>query len=139
MSNRIERALSIRQPWAWAILNAGKDVENRSENMVARCHKFFGNRIYIHASLHHNKAEFEEIADFMSDMGIKCPRMEALDYGGLVGSVSLDGEVTEAHPLEDSPWFLGPSALILSKPQAMRFRPCKGQLNLFIPTIAAGC
>jgi hypothetical protein len=24
------KALTIRQPWAWAILNAGKDVENRS-------------------------------------------------------------------------------------------------------------
>lgn len=23
-------ALSIRQPWAWAILCAGKDIENRS-------------------------------------------------------------------------------------------------------------
>lgn len=22
-------ALSIRQPWAWAILHAGKDIENR--------------------------------------------------------------------------------------------------------------
>ncbi|KWT61846.1 hypothetical protein ADL21_11210 [Streptomyces albus subsp. albus] len=24
------RVLSVRQPWAWAILHAGKDVENRS-------------------------------------------------------------------------------------------------------------
>src|ERR1700690_1312991 len=24
------RALSIKQPWVWAILNAGKDVENRT-------------------------------------------------------------------------------------------------------------
>ena len=23
------KALSIRQPWAWAILHAGKDIENR--------------------------------------------------------------------------------------------------------------
>ena len=23
------KALSIRQPWAWAIINAGKDIENR--------------------------------------------------------------------------------------------------------------
>ncbi len=23
-------ALSIRQPWAWAVIHAGKDVENRS-------------------------------------------------------------------------------------------------------------
>ena len=24
------QAFSVRQPWAWAILHAGKDVENRS-------------------------------------------------------------------------------------------------------------
>lgn len=25
-----ELALSVRQPWAWAIIHAGKDIENRS-------------------------------------------------------------------------------------------------------------
>ncbi len=24
-------AISIRQPWAWAVIRAGKDVENRTE------------------------------------------------------------------------------------------------------------
>lgn len=26
----IVKALSVRQPWAWAIVHAGKDVENRN-------------------------------------------------------------------------------------------------------------
>lgn len=29
------KALSLRQPWAWAILHAGKDVENREEESSA--------------------------------------------------------------------------------------------------------
>jgi len=28
------KALSIRQPWVWAILNAGKRVENRPATVV---------------------------------------------------------------------------------------------------------
>lgn len=39
------RALSVRQPWAWAIANGNKDVENRS-----RLTKYRG-PIAIHASL----------------------------------------------------------------------------------------
>ena len=28
------RALTVRQPWAWAIMHGGKDVENRTRNIV---------------------------------------------------------------------------------------------------------
>lgn len=28
------RALTVRQPWAWAIMHGGKDVENRSRNIA---------------------------------------------------------------------------------------------------------
>lgn len=27
-------ALSVRQPWAWAIIHAGKDIENRTWQAV---------------------------------------------------------------------------------------------------------
>jgi hypothetical protein len=26
------KAITVRQPWAWAIINAGKDIENRTWN-----------------------------------------------------------------------------------------------------------
>lgn len=39
------RALSVRQPWAWAIVTQGKDVENRSRATAYR------GMIAIHASL----------------------------------------------------------------------------------------
>ena len=28
------RALTVRQPWAWAIIHGGKDVENRTRNLA---------------------------------------------------------------------------------------------------------
>jgi len=28
------KAITVRQPWAWAIIHAGKDVENRSRNVA---------------------------------------------------------------------------------------------------------
>ena len=34
------KALSIRPPWAWAILHAAKDVENRTWKTNIRCYDF---------------------------------------------------------------------------------------------------
>ena len=28
------KALTVRQPWAWAIIHAGKDIENRTRNIA---------------------------------------------------------------------------------------------------------
>ena len=42
-------ALSVRQPWAWAIIHAGKDIENRSWQAVNRGLDQRG-RIAVHAA-----------------------------------------------------------------------------------------
>lgn len=39
----MNKALTIRQPWIWAVIHGGKDVENRSR---ATSHR---GRLYIHA------------------------------------------------------------------------------------------
>lgn len=41
------RALTVRQPWAWAIVHAGKDVENRSRNIAGA----YRGPVAIHAGL----------------------------------------------------------------------------------------
>jgi hypothetical protein len=43
------RALSVRQPWAWAIASAGKDVENRTRPTKHR------GELAIHASLSYDE------------------------------------------------------------------------------------
>lgn len=49
MSDLPTIALSVRQPWAWAIIYAGKDIENRSWQAVNRGLKQRG-RVAIHAA-----------------------------------------------------------------------------------------
>ena len=49
-------AFSIRQPWAWATLHAGKDVENRSWPLPR---KMVGRRVLIHASAGCTLDEYE--------------------------------------------------------------------------------
>lgn len=41
------RILTVRQPWAWAIIHGGKDVENRSRNIAGTYH----GPVAIHAAL----------------------------------------------------------------------------------------
>ncbi len=41
------RILSVRQPWAWAIVHGGKDVENRPRNLAGE----YRGLVAIHASL----------------------------------------------------------------------------------------
>ena len=49
-------ALSIRQPWSWAILVAGKRCENRTWNCKYR------GPIYIHAAKGMKREEYESFA-----------------------------------------------------------------------------
>jgi hypothetical protein len=77
------KALSVRQPWAWAILHAGKDVENRPERIARMAEKLIGQRIYIHAGL---KLD-ESALDFMPD--VDWP--DEYDVGGIVGSAEVIG------------------------------------------------
>lgn len=41
------RAITVRQPWAWAIVHGGKDVENRSRNIAGA----YRGLVAIHAGL----------------------------------------------------------------------------------------
>lgn len=119
-------ALSIRQPWAWAIINAGKDIENRSWQAMNHGLSIRGN-IAIHASLGMTKGEYEAAALFMASIGIKCPPPHELDRGGIIGLVDVVGEVQASN----SPWFFGPRGLVLENAEPCDFIPCKGALGYF--------
>ena len=113
------KALSVRQPWAWAILHAGKDIENRPERIARMAEKLIGHRIYIHAGL---KLD-ESALDFMPD--VDWP--DEYDVGGIVGSVEIAGISRRS----DSPWFGGPWGILLAKPKTEPFKECRGQLGFF--------
>lgn len=112
------KALSIRQPWAWAILNAGKDIENRSWRT-----KFRG-RLVVHAAKTFDEAGYLELLD----RGIKLPDRKDFVRGAIVGTVDVVDVVEDSA----SPWFKGPVGFVLKNPQSIAHPiPLAGKLSLF--------
>lgn len=117
-------ALSIRQPWAWLILHAGKDIENRDWATA------FRGRVLIHAGKSMTRAEYEDGAETLrtcGSSGIVLPPFEELQRGGIVGSVEIVACTAES----DSPWFFGKYGFVLRDPRPSTFVPWKGRLGFF--------
>lgn len=119
------KALSIRQPWAWLIVNGLKDIENRSWPT------HFRGRIYVHAGKGMTREEYEAAYDTAVDanIGIELPPFEKLERGGIVGAVDIVDCVNNS----ESPWFFGPMGFVLKNPKVLPFMPCKGALGFFTP------
>lgn len=109
-------ALSVRQPWAWAIIHGGKDIENRSWQAVNHGLNRLG-RIAVHAAKGMTQREYVDASSFMSSIGVICPPAAELERGGIIGSVEVIGVCT-ASP---SPWFFGPRGLVLRDPEPFGF------------------
>jgi hypothetical protein len=120
-------ALSIRQPWAWAIINVGKDVENRTWRTD------FRGPVCIHASKGMTNREWDEAMEFI-DQAFPVPlpanhgrrasaihSKEAKRGGIIVGCVTTSA----------SPWFFGRFGFVLQNARPVDFIPVKGQLGFF--------
>lgn len=121
-----EIALSVRQPWAWAIIHGGKDIENRSWRSDNPGLKFRG-RFCVHAAAGMTRAEYEDAADTMAMLGVECPAPAALQRGGIIGVATVADIVTESA----SGWFFGPKGLVLRDPEPVDFIGVGGQLGFF--------
>lgn len=120
-------ALSVRQPWAWAIIHAGKDIENRSWQAVNHSLRQRG-RIAVHAAKGMTREEYDDASGFMRQViGIECPKPGDLLRGGIIGSVEVVDVVKES----GSPWFFGPRGLVLRSPRPCEFIPAHGALGYF--------
>jgi len=115
-------ALSIRQPWAWLIVNGYKDVENR----VWRTN--FRGRFLVHASKKFDSAGYEQAkALLMAQAGFLIPSPPSYQTGGIVGISTVD----DCAEVYDSPWFTGPFGMVLSGSAPLPFQPLSGKLNFF--------
>ena len=115
------KALSIRQPWAWLIVNGIKDVENRSWNTQHR------GPLLIHAAKTMTAADYASAQDLAESLGIEIPPRNGFKLGGIIGKVNLVDCVRE----HNSPWFFGPFGFVLENAEVMKFIPLRGQLGLF--------
>lgn len=139
------RAITVRQPWAWAIVHGGKDVENRTRNIAGG----YRGPVAIHAGLAPDTA-----AQGHWPLGDLIPSQAWKVRGMFVGVVDLV-DVHAAAFLEDDPWewccrpwgdppgilmkadgkFTGPRQhLALANPRPLPVSvPCRGKLGLWTP------
>jgi hypothetical protein len=110
------KAISLRQPWAWAVIHASKDVINRPQGTRYR------GPLLIHASRNYDRAGKAWIR---RHIGVDVPPQ--LARGGIIGRVYLLGCTEEPR----SAWFTGPLALVLSEPTPLPFLTCPGDRGLF--------
>lgn len=116
-------ALSIRQPWADAIVYHGKDVENRSWPTRYR------GPVLIHAAKAWGPEERATLAELIArDM---MPFTSAPQLGGIIGRAEIVGCVTAM----DSRWFHGPYGFVLRNAEPLPFLPCRGALGFFEPDV----
>lgn len=127
------RIMTIRQPWSWAIIHGGKDVENRSRNIAGQ----YRGPVAIHAGLANDWDGIETVRSLVGD---RFPRAGGhwsrsdWTFGAIIGVVDVDG-VIEPHddPCDFcSPWAIpGNYQLILRNPRPLSEPiPYKGALGL---------
>lgn len=136
------KALSIRQPWAWAILRAGKDIENRdwSDRYAGlrdaeRLVRAGAGDFLIHASAGMTRGEYDDCLDTLHAIGRVRPFAPGLTFpsfcdlpcGGIVGRAQLC-DVVRQHA---SPWFFGSIGLVIRNARPLPFIPLRGALGFF--------
>lgn len=116
------KAITVRQPWAHAIIHFGKDIENRSWATNYR------GRIAIHAATSMSKHEYYSASSFFRSVNsdLFVPESDLIK-GAIIGTVMLVDCVTESR----SPWFMGSHGFVLRDPVAVEPVPCKGMLGFW--------
>lgn len=117
------KAISIRQPFAWLIVNGYKDIENRSWNTKYR------GRVLVHAAKGMTRKEYDEACMMVVDrlISVDIPDFEELERGGIVGIATI----TDCVDASASPWFFGPKGFTLTDAKPLPFLPLKGRLSFF--------
>lgn len=118
------KALTVRQPWAWAIVYAGKDIENRNWNTRYR------GEIAIHAAKGLMREEYTESVDLLR-RHYKCrkeiPSYEAMIRGAIIGVAELVDCVTTSK----SSWFEGAYGFVLKNVLPITPIICSGALGFW--------
>jgi len=114
----IRKCLSIRQPFAWLVVEGHKPIENRSKRTNYR------GPLFIHAPLKMFDLKMT-LRDYGRAMQVTFP--DAFRMGGIVGVVDLVDVVTSSR----SKWFNGPYGWVLENPRPLPFEPADGKLGIF--------
>lgn len=117
--------LSVRQPWAWLIVNGHKPVENRSWSTG------FRGLLLIHAGKTLDPSYLDEVQQSLllefGDAAPRLPAFDALERGGIVGQAVVTDCVRE----HSSRYFTGPWGFVLARATPLPFVPFRGQQGFF--------
>lgn len=131
------KCLTVKQPWAWLIVNGYKDVENRSWSTE------YTGELLIHAgksfdydallwlyeqNLHDAVRAVVKHFDIQFGANHEPISHDKSECGGIVGKVNLVGYSCHSPSVWAQPncvhW-------LLEDPEKMEFVPCKGKLGLW--------
>lgn len=144
------RALTLWQPWAWAILHLPSDIAKPAENrdwMPPR--SLLGQRIAIHGGKRYDGLAMVRVSDIVFQRAGSLPRGVATsrrDESGILGTVRLVGVVEdrrgqlelvsgswgETSRAACVPWFVGRYGWVLDQRRVLdRPIPCAGKQGLW--------
>lgn len=113
------KVLSIKQPWAWLIVQGFKPVENRNWPT-----KFRG-EFQVHAGKAFDDVGYDWVRNMFPDLVM--PTKDEFERGGIVGMA----EIYDCVDQMDSEWFFGEYGFLLRNARPMPFIPLRGQLGFF--------
>ncbi len=128
------KALSIRQPWAWAVAVGVKDVENR-DNL-----RNFRGEFAVHAGQQFDEAGYVWIQTHAAELGIArnpsearakqqplLPERSDFPCGGIVGFATA----VDCVEASESRWFFGRYGFVLASARSCALIPMAGKLSFF--------
>jgi hypothetical protein len=124
------KALSLTQPWAWLVLHAGKNIENRVWNTKVR------GKFLIHAAKGMTREQYDAALDFaytvIGNVAVeRVPSFGKIERGGIVGSAHID-MVLDPTNEPTVPWHMpGQYGFMLGGITPLPFLPCKGALGFW--------
>jgi hypothetical protein len=137
------KALSLRQPWLWLVLHAGKNIENRKQ------WKNYRGPIFLHASQTMTKKDYDDCVAFLKsrepyNLGaaseLLLPQFDDPVFlkGGIAGRTKIYDAIrpcTKYVPAVGEcnlPWHMhDQNGFLLRDTVIVPFVPCKGALGLF--------
>jgi ASCH domain/Tetratricopeptide repeat len=115
------RALSVRQPWAWAICAGIKKTENRTWTTERR------GTIAIHAS-----TSTQVVNAFHKDSGCEAMHRKNFVFGAIIGFADIVDVASYGRQHEDDPFAEGPYCWTMGNGRFLKEPiPIPGKLNLF--------
>jgi hypothetical protein len=152
------KSLSLRQPWAWLVVQGYKPLENRRWNTS------FRGRFLVHAAKGMTRDEYDDASDFAVDVLAEerkqsrldvrawlfatMPPHDKIERGGIVGVATIVDVILPCRGVPTSlfddgqcrhPWHMaGQHGFQLADIRSLPFVPQKGALGFFdVPIVGA--